>query len=57
MEDYRTELCVILAGYKKEMNNLLAQAKDSLSDEELTNFNSKATNTAKIAYLKELHHA
>lgn len=23
MEDYRTELCVILAGYKKEMNNLL----------------------------------
>lgn len=38
----------------KEMNNLLAQAKDSLSDEELTNFNSKATNAAKIDYLKEL---
>lgn len=38
----------------KEMNNLLAQAKDSLSDEELVNFNSKATNTAKIDYLKEL---
>lgn len=38
----------------KEMNDLLAQAKDSLSDEELTDFNSKATNTEKIAYLKEL---